>query len=291
MQLYYYKDPIGNFGDDLNPWIWPRLLGGILDEDDHAIFIGIGTLLTDAVPDAPRKVVFGSGAWFGRPPPALDDNWKIYCVRGPLTARLLGLGADSVATDSAALLRVLTLPEVPKQHDIAYMPHHFSAQLGEWREVCESAGLRYIDPALGVEQTISEILAARTLVTEAMHGAIVADALRVPWIPVKAYSHILEFKWEDWCDSLEMKYRPSALSSLWRRLPGASLLARARTALKRRVVAAQLKHAARREPCLSRDSVIESATGKLLERLEAFKTDCANGMFLAPQVAREARGT
>ena len=25
MKLFYYKDPTGNFGDDLNPWIWYSL--------------------------------------------------------------------------------------------------------------------------------------------------------------------------------------------------------------------------------------------------------------------------
>ena len=33
MKLYYYKAPLGNFGDDLNPWLWPRLLPDIFDDD------------------------------------------------------------------------------------------------------------------------------------------------------------------------------------------------------------------------------------------------------------------
>ncbi len=26
MKLYYYKDVIGNFGDDLNSWLWDALI-------------------------------------------------------------------------------------------------------------------------------------------------------------------------------------------------------------------------------------------------------------------------
>ncbi|HRG56916.1 MAG TPA: hypothetical protein PLG56_12795, partial [Lacunisphaera sp.] len=61
MKLYYYRDPIGNFGDDLNPWIWTSLLPEILDGDDKELFLGIGTVINSAVPAAPRKLVFGAG--------------------------------------------------------------------------------------------------------------------------------------------------------------------------------------------------------------------------------------
>ena len=61
MKLYYYRDPVGNFGDDLNPWIWTTLLPDFLDDDDTDLFLGIGTVINSAVPSAPRKLVFGAG--------------------------------------------------------------------------------------------------------------------------------------------------------------------------------------------------------------------------------------
>ncbi|MEM8612949.1 MAG: polysaccharide pyruvyl transferase family protein, partial [Cyanobacteria bacterium P01_H01_bin.105] len=48
---------------------------------------------------------------------------------------------------------------------------------------------------------------------EAMHGAIVADALRTAWIPIVTSPRILSFKWRDWCASIGVPYRP------WRLLP------------------------------------------------------------------------
>jgi succinoglycan biosynthesis protein ExoV len=49
---------------------------------------------------------------------------------------------------------------------------------------------------------------ARLVVTEAMHGAIVADTLRIPWIPVVCSPEIATFKWRDWTASLDLPYRP-----------------------------------------------------------------------------------
>jgi len=73
--LYYHQDPQRNFGDDLNPWLWQRLLPGQFSgtvahdprargvvADDEVLFVGIGTLINTRVPTGPRKVVFGSGA-------------------------------------------------------------------------------------------------------------------------------------------------------------------------------------------------------------------------------------
>ena len=34
MKIYYFKDPVGNFGDDLNSWLWDTLIPGYFDSDD-----------------------------------------------------------------------------------------------------------------------------------------------------------------------------------------------------------------------------------------------------------------
>jgi succinoglycan biosynthesis protein ExoV len=50
-----------------------------------------------------------------------------------------------------------------------------------------------------------------------MHGAIVADALRVPWVPIVTSPRILKLKWQDWCSSVNLPYQPDHLYPL---IPG-----------------------------------------------------------------------
>ncbi len=65
MQLYYFKDRRGNFGDDLNPWLWRQLLPEVMQGSPDELFVGIGTLLNHRLPAAPLKHVFGSGHGYG----------------------------------------------------------------------------------------------------------------------------------------------------------------------------------------------------------------------------------
>ena len=113
MRLYYYGE-YKNFGDVLNTWLWPKLLPNMFDEDAGILFVGIGTLLNDFIPAKPLKAVFGAGVGYGKGLPVIDQNWKIYCVRGPLSAQALGLEPKLAVTDSAALLRNINLP--PKKN-------------------------------------------------------------------------------------------------------------------------------------------------------------------------------
>lgn len=215
MQLYYFKDKEGNFGDDLNPWLWQQLFPDFFNDTDADLFVGVGTLLNHRIPPAPAVTVFGSGHGYGRLP-ASNANWTFYCVRGPLTAQALGLPAELAITDPASLVAQLYTPPVQKQYKVSFMPHCESARLGDWAKVCQQAGIHFLDPRKPFLQVFDGIRQSEILLTEAMHGAILADSFRVPWIPVKAYPHISEYKWQDWLQSVQVKAEFSAIPPIWR---------------------------------------------------------------------------
>ena len=91
MKLHYCKTPLGNFGDDLNTWLWPTLLGdSFFNSDEDSLFLGVGTILNKKIPKEPEKIVLGTGTGYQRPP-KVDGKFSIYSVRGPLTARALNI--------------------------------------------------------------------------------------------------------------------------------------------------------------------------------------------------------
>jgi hypothetical protein len=212
-RLHYYKDEYGNFGDDLNPWLWSRLLPGMLVPNAPVALVGIGTLInTETLPAGPKLIV-GSGCGYGTVP-ALSDDTDVLFVRGPRTARALGLPESKAITDPAYLVSEFT-PKVPRRrHKAVYIPHHVSAYRADWRRVATAAGLTYVDPSGGWQAVVDTIRSADRVVTSAMHGAILADAFRVPWVRVQEYSHINDFKWSDWADSVDVTVRSHSLPPL-----------------------------------------------------------------------------
>ncbi len=216
--LFYCQTPSGNFGDDLNPWLWSRLAPEICDPQDKRLFIGIGTLLSNRIPADSIKVVFGAG-WAGTRLPKVNSTWKIYCVRGPLTATAMGLPAELALTDPAILVRGLLTGTVEKSYPISFMPHHLSLLRANWPSLCPRVAIHCIDARAGVDEVVLELRRTSLLLAESMHGAIVADALRVPWIPVRLYSQINEFKWRDWMQSLEVEPKIVALKPLFAQSP------------------------------------------------------------------------
>ena len=210
-RLHYYRDEFGNFGDDLNPWLWPRLLPNLLHAAAAPALVGIGTIVNEQLPDGP-KVIVGAGVGYGDVP-RLTEDWAVHFVRGPRTARALGLPASCAITDPAHLITQFIRP-MPRGKGTVFIPHHVSALRADWKSVAESAGMTYVDPASGPITVVNAIRSANLVVTSAMHGAIVADAFRVPWIRVREYSHLNDFKWQDWGDSLGVDTSSQQLPSL-----------------------------------------------------------------------------
>lgn len=217
MRLYYFKSREGNFGDDINAWMWRDLLPEVYDDSPDIWMSGIGTIIGEEMPPAKTKVVFSSGAGYSRPPEGFGkEGWKIVSVRGPLSAKVLGLSQNMAVTDGAILLATFSqcspVP-VSERSGVVFMPHHKALTYGVWQEVCRRAGVEFIDPRDDSHKTLQRLRKAKLVVADAMHAAIVADTLRVPWIPVVASSEINGFKWLDWTLSMEVPYLPVRMPS------------------------------------------------------------------------------
>ena len=136
------------------------------------------------------------------------------------------------------------------------------------------SGTNYIDPTkYGLEQTFEEILSCDVLLAEAMHGAIVADALRVPWVPVKTTQDILGFKWRDWCSSMNLEYAPHFLPPIWDSAHLVNPYSIVRSSLKKIMVRNKLKKITTNSRVFLSD---ESYQNKKLEQLEEclFELQC-----------------
>jgi succinoglycan biosynthesis protein ExoV len=277
MKLYYHrnKNGIANFGDDLNPWLWGRLLPQELDDDPETMFLGIGTLLNDRLPPADARVVFGTGYGIGGPP-VVSPSWTFYAVRGPHSAKALGISDEYAVTDPAILVShfVKGRPSRPR-FKFSYMPHYRNA-CESWQRACQRVGFGYIDPRGSVDEVLASVQDTEVLLAEAMHGAIIADTLRVPWIAMRSREKILRSKWEDWCLSMDLRYHANATVALW---DGTSLADRARAHSKGLVASLQLLRAARASSSLSADDVFLRRRERFDDLLEKFRRDVHTGKF------------
>jgi len=216
LELFYFRGSEPNFGDELNHWVWPRLIKDCWSDDDNLLFVGIGSVLESKLPKDKLKVIFGAGYGGYRPAPKIDENWKVFFVRGKKTAQALGLEERLGIGDSAILLRSFFNKPLEKKYSVSFMPHWRSLSFGNWELAAELAGIHFIDPRHEVEHIIQEIQSSKLIISEAMHGAIVADALRVPWIPLEPIDSLNRMKWHDWASALNLnidlqKLTPSSM--------------------------------------------------------------------------------
>ncbi|WP_071191348.1 polysaccharide pyruvyl transferase family protein [Trichormus sp. NMC-1] len=284
MKLYYANKtrsyvPFANFGDDLNGWLWPQLLPGVFnDSTSEAAFVGFGTLLNENLPKFKQTIIFGTGHGFGNLP-QIDDTWTIYCVRGPLTASALNIPPELGIADTAILVnRVYRPTDTKKKYKLAFIPYAWEMESSPeiFLEVCRQLDYICIDPRWEVEKVLQEISKSELVVSAAMHGAIVADALRVPWISLKSNAGIPDFKWTDFCQSLNLEYKVNRFyrfNSISEKIPGLKFLE-----IKRMVsYIRQLVHKSQFQ--LSKDHVMENKLDQLDEKLDLFKQDLKAGKF------------
>jgi succinoglycan biosynthesis protein ExoV len=293
--LYRWRGQYSNFGDELNTTLWPRLLPDFFDSDPAIQFLGIGSVLDRRHPSHAIKLVAGSGYGGYERKPTLDDTWIIHWVRGPRTAAMLDLPATLGLGDPAVLLpRTLGLP-VAAGAEVGFMPHFESAAWGAWQQVADAAGMRLIDPRAPPATILRAIGSCRLLLSEALHGVIVADAMRVPWVAVQPLARVHRAKWWDWADTMQLRPRfhllPASTPAEWaatgvlrsfhptrawisrqeqslRKITSERLIARAVQALRRTANAASQ---------LSADPALDRCQSRMLDAIHIMRTHPLRG--------------
>lgn len=215
MKLLHYEPAVPNFGDDLNPVLWPSLAPGLIGneaqslQNEQAAFVGIGTII-GLDPGSSRQLhVFSSGAGYSDPVRWAGLDVRYHCVRGPVSARLLGLSADRALTDGAILV-----PRSPLFADLArpdrragsgrtvVVPHYETLAFPGWDKAARLAGFDIVDPRGSPRAVIAALAGAGLVLTESLHGAILADAFGVPWRGFAVSRNFSTAKWADWTASL-----------------------------------------------------------------------------------------
>lgn len=209
MKLFYFKSNIGNFGDDLNPWLWNKIFGDLESYQANIEFIGVGSILDNRIKSSPNNVVFGSGVRSFNPLTNLKESEFIF-VRGPISSKVLG-GVPFI-TDSAYCLGLL--PEYKKtqikKYKCSIIPYFRHLDKFNWEGFCIKNGFNFINVTDPVEEVIKQINESEKVIAGAMHGAIIADVLRVPWVRLRFGKHgyesaeTSELKWNDWMLSMEL---------------------------------------------------------------------------------------
>ncbi|WP_158922319.1 polysaccharide pyruvyl transferase family protein [Acidisphaera sp. S103] len=304
MILYRWRGVSTNFGDELNTVLWPRLLPGFFDDNPAFRFLGIGSVLDQRHSSQAVKLVAGSGYGGYEGKPTLDENWIIHWIRGPRTAAMLDLPQALALGDPAVLVpKALGLPPAGGP-DIGFMPHFESAARGAWRQAAEQAGVRLIDPRDPPLTILRAIGRCKLLLSEALHGVIVADALRVPWIAIRPLARVHRAKWLDWADTMDLRPRfgrlPASTLSEW---AGASALGTfhpTRTWLSRRelllakatperlvVRAGQaLRRAVNAAPQQSADATLDRCQSRMLDAVHALRLHPMRGASGAAPISQ-----
>lgn len=296
MKYLYFKSINGNFGDDLNPWLWPKVFNGNISEHDDSYLLGIGSILHSQNKDLKpisdkKKIVFGTGV---RPANnyselKIDDTWDIRFLRGPYSVRAFGNQHEYI-TDAAYVVRQLDffseLMKTEKKYEISIMPYFHSVEYFDWEQISKDLGYHYISPysEKGVEHTLKEIAASKYIVSEAMHGAILADVLRVPWIrfvlttPHTEGGRVSDFKWNDWLNSIDIYktdvvytplYKNARLTPHIKKITGGMVSAQF---MQKSKVVDDLKNNLRKSSnfSLSSDKVLETVDQKIHKKIQDF---------------------
>ncbi len=204
MQLIYHRGQ--NFGDTLNKYVFEGLYPGCWNNDEIE-FWGIGSILGLKKPQAETKkiFVFSSGyapempGTYGAPPDLSDSRFDVRAVRGPISSSYLPRNKQTKQFGDAGLLISEVVSPATVRSGVGLMPHiSTERRFPGIKHLCEELNIQYLSPSIEGNIGAKKISSLDLLISEAMHGAIVADAYDIPRINVTFSRDINLHKWQDY---------------------------------------------------------------------------------------------
>ena len=193
-----------NLGDDVNPTFFGRLAGRAVRfavDRKRPHLLGAGSILERA---APASIVCGSG--FLREPQSVVSATEFVAVRGELSLAACSRREGVLLGDPLVLIDAFAPPTV-KRHRYGFMPHVTSVK--HWRGL-NARGRHVIHPGREPWRVIEEIASCEVVVSQSLHGLVVADALGIPnvWIAPSAGMAGGRFKFDDYFSTLDRPKEP-----------------------------------------------------------------------------------
>ena len=199
-----------NFGDDINFSFLPNLT-----EQNHVLYkkniqgnitnyIMIGSILTDKFVND-NTIVWGSGML--RYQKLKNKPKKVCAVRGPLTRKVLldsNIECPEVYGDPALLMPYYYYPYVQKKYKVGIIPHwsHIDSPLLNKFRNNEDIKIINFKVYTDWKFIIKQILSCDFIISESLHGLIIAEAYRIPNIWVTFGDIDQDFKYEDFFRSI-----------------------------------------------------------------------------------------
>ena len=182
--------PIANVGDALTPWILAKYGLTAVNSRTGSLY-GAGSILPFARPGC---TVIGTGS-FG--PWRAPDGVAVLALRGPLTAQAPQYG------DFGLLAAKFSTPAVGGG-GVKFVPHHRVPDA----LIKLPPDMTLLSPRLPVDEFLDGLRTADTVVSQSLHGCVLADALGVPNAPqIKAGSDPrIAFRFKDYYAGIGADY-------------------------------------------------------------------------------------
>lgn len=200
-----------NWGDDVNYYFLPNIFNARLidktKKDKGENYCFIGSIINDNYVDE-NTIIWGSGVQT-RTLQLKKKPKKVCAVRGPLTRLQLmkkGISCPEIYGDPTLLLPYFYSPKLPKKYKIGFIPHWSSIDTMNTIRFKRDSRVHLIKMSGYKKWTdvIDEIVSCEYIVSESLHGLIMAEAYGIPnlWVDV-SLKGVYDIKFHDFFLSMK----------------------------------------------------------------------------------------